>query len=124
MMHNQQEAIRAALEESRSAADKLANADQMHSKALEDAKSEAAKVTDEARTDSKRIAEQLREQASIEAERIKLHGEQQVQLLRQQTIRGLRQHLGVEAVQKAEQIVRDFVADEAAQSATVDRFSR
>lgn len=122
MMHNQQEAIRAALEESRSAADKLANADQMHSKALEDAKSEAAKVTDEARTDSKRIAEQLREQASIEAERIKLHGEQQVQLLRQQTIRGLRQHLGVESVQKAEQIVRDFVADEAAQSATVDRF--
>ncbi|MDZ4235407.1 MAG: F0F1 ATP synthase subunit B/delta, partial [Dietzia sp.] len=121
LMKNQQEAVRAALAESKSAADKLTNADQMHAKALEDAKARAAKVTDEARTDSARIAEQLREQALTDAERIKSQGDQQVQLLRQQTIRGLRQHLGVEAVQKAEQIVRDFVADPAAQSSTVDR---
>jgi len=121
LMKNQQEAVRAALAESKSAADKLTNADQMHAKALEDAKARAAKVTDEARTDSARIAEQLREQALTDAERIKSQGDQQVQLLRQQTIRGLRQHLGVEAVQKAEQIVRDFVSDPAAQSSTVDR---
>ncbi|MGZ8801367.1 MAG: F0F1 ATP synthase subunit B, partial [Mycobacterium sp.] len=121
MMNNQQDAVRTALAESKSAADKLANADQMHSKALEDAKSQAAKVTDEARADSTRIAEQLREQAITEAERIKSQGEQQVQLLRQQTIRGLRQHLGVESVQKAEEIVSSFVADPAAQSSTVDR---
>lgn len=121
MMNNQQDAVRTALAESKSAADKLANADQMHSKALEDAKSQAAKVTDEASADSTRIAEQLREQAITEAERIKSQGEQQVQLLRQQTIRGLRQHLGVESVQKAEEIVSSFVADPAAQSSTVDR---
>lgn len=121
MMSNQQDAIRTALKESKSAADKLANADQMHSKALEDAKSEAAKVTDEARTDSTRIAEQLREQAAIEAERIKSQGEQQVQLLRQQTIRGLRQQLGAESADRAEEIVRSYVADPAAQASTVDR---
>lgn len=121
LMKNQQEAVRAALAESKSAADKLTNADQMHAKALEDAKARAAKVTDEARADSARIVEQLREQAFTDAERIKSQGDQQVQLLRQQTIRGLRQHLGVEAVQKAEQIVRDFVSDPAAQSSTVDR---
>ena len=121
LMKNQQEAVRAALAESKSAADKLTNADQMHAKALEDAKARAAKVTDEARADSARIAEQLREQALTDAERIKSQGDQQVQLLRQQTIRGLRQHLGVEAVEKAEQIVRDFVSDPAAQSSTVDR---
>ena len=45
LMKSQQDAIRTALEESKSASDKLANADQMHAKALEDAKTEAAKVT-------------------------------------------------------------------------------
>ena len=122
MMHQQQEAVRVALEESKSAEEKLANADQMHAKALEDAKSDGAKVTDEARADSARIVEQLREQAATDAERIKAQGEQQVQLLRQQTIRGLRQNLGVESVQKAEDLVRNFVADPAAQSSIVDKF--
>lgn len=122
MMTNQQEAVRKALEESASAADKLANADQTHAKALEDAKREASKVTEEARSDSTRIAEQLREQAAIDAERIKAQGGQQVHLLRQQTIRELRANLGAESVQKAEDLVRAHVADSAAQSATVDRF--
>lgn len=122
MMRNQQEAVRAALEESASAAKKLADADAMHAKALEDAKKEAARVTDEAKTDSGRIAEQLREQAGIDAERIKAQGVQQVQLLRQQTIRELRQNLGLESVQRAEELVRAHVTDPAAQAATVDRF--
>jgi F-type H+-transporting ATPase subunit delta len=122
LMKNQQEAVRAALEESKSAADKLANADRMHAKAVEDAKSEGAKLTEEARADSSRIAEQLREQAGTEAERIKAQGEQQIHLLRQQTIRGLRQNLGLESVQKAEEIVRNYVSDADSQSATVDRF--
>lgn len=122
MMRNQQEAVRAALEESASAAKKLADADAMHAKALEDAKNEAARVTDEAKTDSGRIAEQLREQAGIDAERIKAQGVQQVQLLRQQTIRELRQNLGLESAQRAEELVRAHVTDPAAQAATVDRF--
>lgn len=121
MMHNQQEAIRTALAESKAAADKLSNADKMHAKAVEDAKSEAARVTEEARADSDRIADQLREQASVDAERIKSQGEQQVQLLRQQTIRALRHSLGAEAAAKAEAIVRGHVADPVARSSTVDR---
>ncbi len=67
------------------------------------------------------LAEKLREQAAMEAERIKSQGEQQVQLLRQQTIRGLRQQLGAESADRAEEIVRGYVADPAAQSSTVDR---
>ncbi|KGI69274.1 F0F1 ATP synthase subunit B/delta [Mycolicibacterium rufum] len=122
MMKNQQDAVRAALEESKAAADKLASADQRHAKAVEDAKAAGAKLTEEARADSTRIEEQLREQAEVEAERIKSQGEQQIHLLRQQTIRNLRQHLGLESVQKAEEIVRNYVADPAAQSSTVDRF--
>lgn len=122
MMRNQQDAIRAAIEESKSAARKLASADEVHAKALEDAKAEAAKVTEEARTDSTRIAVQLGEQAVTDAERIKAQGAQQVHLLRQQTIRELRANLGAESVQRASDLVRAHVADPAAQSATVDRF--
>ena len=122
MMQTQQDAVRTALEESKTAAERLANADQMHQKTLADAESQAAKVKEEARSDSERIAEQLRTQAGVEAERIKAQGQQQVEMLRQQTIRGLRKHLGAESVQKAEEIVRNYVSDPAAQSSTVDRF--
>lgn len=122
MMKNQQDAVRQALDESASAAQKLSNADAMHAKAVADAEGDASKVTSEARTDSTRIAEQLGEQAVVEAERIKTQGAAQVHLLRQQAIRELRGDLGVESVQRAEAQVRAHVADPAAQSATVDRF--
>ena len=94
----------------------------MHAKALEDAKAESAKITDEARQDSERIEAQLTEQAGVDAERIKAQGAQQVQFMRQQLIRQLRQGLGNESVQKADELVRAHVADPAAQAATVDRF--
>ena len=122
LMQKQQEAVRTALAESAEAAKKLEDADAEHAKALEKAKAESAKVTDEAKHDSERIAAQLAEQAGIAAERIKAPGAQQVQLMRQQLIRQLRQGLGDEAVQKAADLVRGHVADPAAQAATVDRF--
>jgi ATP synthase F0 subunit b/ATP synthase F1 delta subunit len=122
LMAKQQDAIRAALAESAEAAQKLADADKTHAKALADAKAQSAKVTDEARYDSQRIAEQLTEQAGVEAERIKAQGAQQIQLMRQGVIRALRQGLGAESVAKADALVRQHVADPAAQSDTVDRF--
>lgn len=121
LMKKQQDAIRAALAESAEAAQKLADADAMHTKALADAEAEAGKVTDEARQDSERIAAVLTEQAGTEAERVKAQGAQQVQLMRQQMIRQLRVGLGDEAVQKAADLVRAHVSDPAAQSSTVDR---
>ncbi len=122
LMQKQQDAVRTALAESAEAAKKLAEADAEHAKALEKAKAESSKVTDEAKHDSERIAAQLAEQAGLDAERIKAQGAQQVQLMRQQLIRQLRQGLGDEAVQKAASLVRDHVADPAAQAATIDRF--
>ncbi len=122
LMQKQQDAVRTALAESEEASKKLADADAMHAKAVADAKSDGQKVTDEARQDSERIAAQLAEQAEAEAERIKSQGAQQVQLMRQQLIRQLRSGLGAESVQKAEDIVRNYVADPAAQASTVDRF--
>jgi ATP synthase F1 delta subunit/ATP synthase F0 subunit b len=122
LMQKQQDAVRTALAESAQAAKKLEDADAEHAKALENAKAESSKVTDEAKHDSERIAAQLTEQAAADAERIKAQGAQQVQLLRQQRIRQLRQGLGDEAVQKAAELVRGHVADPAAQASTVDRF--
>ncbi|WP_135456998.1 F0F1 ATP synthase subunit B/delta [Mycobacterium sp. DL99] len=122
LMQKQQDAVRVALAESADAAKKLADADEMHAKALAEAKAESTKVTDEASQDSERITAQLAEQAGTEAERIKAHGAQQVQLMRQQLIRQLRTGLGSESVAKADALVRAHVADPAAQAATVDRF--
>jgi F-type H+-transporting ATPase subunit delta len=122
MMRKQQDAIRTALEESAEAAKKLEDADAMHARAVEDAEAESSKVTAEARQDSERIAASLQEQAGVDAERIKAQGTQQVHLLRQQVIRQLRNGLGEGSVQKAGEIVRQHVADPAAQAATVDRF--
>ncbi|MEO3761372.1 F0F1 ATP synthase subunit B/delta [Mycobacterium sp. B14F4] len=122
MMKNQQETVRAQLEEHAQAEKKVADADTQHAKALEEARAEAKKVIEEARHDAEKIAEQLRAQADVELERIKTQGGQQVQLLRQQLIRELRQSLGAESVQRAGDLVRDFVSDPSEQSATVDRF--
>jgi F-type H+-transporting ATPase subunit delta len=122
LMDKQQEAIRVALAQSAEAAQKLADADAMHAKALADAESEAGSVTSEAKHDSERIKAQLAEQAGVDAERIKAQGGQQVHLLRQQLVRELRVGLGDEAVAKAADLVRAHVADPAAQAATVDRF--
>lgn len=122
MMTARQETVRAQLEESANASQKLAAADSEHAKALDAAKTEAAEVVREARADSERITDQLRVQADSEVERIKVQGAQQVQLLRQQLIRELRGNLGTESVRRAGELVRNHVSDPDAQAATVDRF--
>ncbi|MUL66973.1 F0F1 ATP synthase subunit B/delta [Mycobacterium sp. CBMA 234] len=122
MMAKQQEAVRVALAESAEAAQKLADADKMHAKTLADAKAESTKVTAEARHDSQRIVDQLAEQAGIDAVRIKAQGGQQVELMRKGVIRELRHGLGAESLAKADELVREHVADSSAQAGTVDRF--
>ncbi|WP_396931745.1 F0F1 ATP synthase subunit B/delta [Mycolicibacterium sp.] len=122
MMANQKEAVRTQLDESAKASQRVADADSHHAKRVDEAKAEAKRIVEEARTDAQGITEQLRAQADVEVERIKVQGAQQVQLLRAQLIRQLRQDLGSESVRRAGELVRAHVADEQAQSATVDRF--
>src|SRR4029079_1507554 len=109
LMRNQQETVRNQLSDNAEAAQKVADADTVHTKALEEAKADAAKLIEEARHDAEKIAEQLRAHADTELERIKTQGAQQVQLLRQQLIRELRQSLGAESVHRAGEMVRQFV---------------
>ena len=122
MMGTQQAAVRTQLEDSATAAQRLADADQLHTRRVEEAKAESKHITEEARVDAERIGEQLRLHADNEVERIKVQGAQQVQLARAQLIRQLRQDLGSESVLRAGDLVRQHVSDPQALSATVDRF--
>ena len=122
MMADQQNTVRQQLADSAAAADRLAAASRAHAKAKEDAHAEAQRLIEEAQSDAKRIREQLRAQAESDAERIKQQGAKQVELLRSQLIRQLRQDIGAESVRRAADLVRGYVAEPGQQSATVDRF--
>ncbi|HEY7053795.1 MAG TPA: F0F1 ATP synthase subunit B/delta [Mycobacterium sp.] len=122
LMTNRQESVRKQLEDSANAQKRLAESQQAHEKAVQQAQEEAKRVIEEARADAKSITEQLQAQADAEVERVKVQGQQHVQLLRAQFIRQLRQDLGIEAVSRADEMVRDHVSDRDARSQTVDRF--
>lgn len=122
MMSDQQNTVRQQLADSAAAADRLAEASRAHAKAKEDANAEARRLTEEAQADAERIGEQLGAQADSDAERIKQQGVRQVELMRAQLIRQLRQDIGAESVHRAGELVRGYIADPAQQAATVDRF--
>ncbi|MDT5350573.1 MAG: F-type H+-transporting ATPase subunit b atpH, partial [Mycobacterium sp.] len=122
LMKARQDTVRQQLKESSAAAERLTEATTAHSKAVESAKEEAKQVVEEAKSDAERIAEQFQAQSEVEAERIKAQGGRQVELLRTQLTRQLRLELGHESVRQAGELVRNYVADPAQQSATVDRF--
>ena len=122
LMADQKDAVRNQLDESASATQRLAAADQFHAQRVEQGVAEGRHLVEEARVDSVRIGEQLSVQAGVEAERIKIQGGQQVSLLRSQLIRELRGELGSESVQRATDLVKAHVSDPQARSATVDRF--
>jgi F-type H+-transporting ATPase subunit b/F-type H+-transporting ATPase subunit delta len=122
LMTARQEAVRQQLKDSAAAADRLTESTAAHSKAVDAAKTESKRIVEEAQTDASRITEQLGAQADVEAERIKAQGARQAELLRTQLTRQLRLELGHEAVRQARELVRNYVADEAQRSSTVDRF--
>jgi ATP synthase F0 subunit b/ATP synthase F1 delta subunit len=122
LMAARQDTVRQQLADSAAAAERVKEASKAHEKAVEEAKVEAKQVVEEAKADAERIAEQLQAQAEIDAERIKVQGARQVELLRAQLTRQLRLELGHESVRQAGELVRNYVADPAQQSATVDRF--
>ena len=122
LMRERQELVRTQLAESAKAAQRLVDADRYLAERVEEGRVEARHIVDDASSDSVRIAEQLRRQAAVESERILVQGDQQVTLLRAQTIRDLRARLGAQALERATTIVRERVANPAERSATIDRF--
>ncbi len=89
---------------------------------LSDARLEAARIREEARSQGQQILAQLRAEAQAEADRIVSAGHAQLEAQRQQIVTELRSELGHTAVDLAEKIIGQSVADEAKQAASIDRF--
>ncbi|NKY50665.1 F0F1 ATP synthase subunit B [Nocardia vermiculata] len=95
---------------------------QQYQQQLAEARLEAARIREEARTQGQQILAQLRSEAQAEADRIVTAGHAQLDSQRQQIVTELRSELGRTAVDLAEKIIGQSVADEAKQAASIDRF--
>ena len=89
---------------------------------LTEARTEAAQIRDGARAEGQRIVDEMRVQAQAESARIVQRGEEQLAAQRQQIVRELRGEIGSLAVQLAERVVGESLAEDERQRRTVDRF--
>src|SRR3954468_10577268 len=121
-MRERQEMIRKQVEDSEEARTKLAEAEQAYQSALNEARTEAAQIRENARAEAQRTVEELRAQAQEEQARIVARGEEQLASQRSAIVRELRGEIGTLAVELAEKIVDQRLADDAQVSATVDAF--
>jgi F-type H+-transporting ATPase subunit b len=121
-MRDRQAMIRKQVEDSEEAQRKLAEAEKSYQNALNEARTEAAQIRENARAEAQRTVEELRTQAQEEQARIVARGEEQLASQRAQIVRELRAEIGTLAVELAEKIVDQRLADQAEVSATVDAF--
>ena len=89
---------------------------------LAEARAEAARIRDEAREQGKAIVDELTAEARETSARITARGEEQLAAARQQVVTQLRSASGRLAVELAERVVGESLADEERQRRVVDRF--
>jgi F-type H+-transporting ATPase subunit b len=89
---------------------------------LAEARAEAARIRDDARLEGRQIVEEMRAAAQAEADRIVAAGQAQLDAQRTQIVAALRAEIGTLAVDLAERVVGESLADEARRRRTVDRF--
>ena len=89
---------------------------------LTEARTEAARIRDEAREQGKQIVDQLTAEAREASARITARGEEQLAAERQQVVTQLRGEIGRLAVELAERVVGESLADDERQRRVVDRF--
>ncbi|MDQ0377627.1 F0F1 ATP synthase subunit B [Amycolatopsis thermophila] len=89
---------------------------------LADARAEAARIRDEARAEGDRLRAELRAEAQEEARRLIAQGEADLTEQRGRIAAEMRPELSRLAVQLAERIVGESLAEEAQRRGTVDRF--
>jgi F-type H+-transporting ATPase subunit b len=121
-MRERQELIRQQVEDADEAKEKLAEAQKAYQNALNEARTEAAQIRESARAEAQRTVEELRAQALEEQQRIIARGDEQLASQRTAIVRELRSEIGTLAVELAEKIVDQRLADQATVSATVDAF--
>src|SRR4051812_15486240 len=89
---------------------------------LAEARTEAARIRDEARADAEEIRQDVLAKAREESDRIIAAGRDQLAAQRESIVRQLRSEVGTLAVDLAERIVGEALADEARSRGTVERF--
>jgi F-type H+-transporting ATPase subunit b len=122
VMRERQAMIAKQVQDSDEAQRKLAEAEQALQAALNEARTEAAQIRENARAEAQRTVEELRAQAQEEQARIVARGAEQLATQRALIVRELRGEIGTLAVELAEKIVSQRLADDASVSATVDAF--
>jgi F-type H+-transporting ATPase subunit b len=121
-IRQRQEMIQQQVEDAEQAKEKLAEAQKAYQNALNEARTEAAQIRENARAEAQRTVEELRAQALEEQQRIIARGDEQLASQRTAIVRELRAEIGTLAVELAEKIVDQRLADDASVSATVDAF--
>jgi len=89
---------------------------------LAEARTEAAKIREEARTQGQQIIAEMKAQAQEESDRIVAAGHSQLVAQRQQIVTELRADIGKTAVDLAEKVIGESLADDVKRAGTVDRF--
>jgi len=89
---------------------------------LAEARTDAARIRDEARADAAGIREEAAARAREESDRIIAAGREALSAERNTIVRELRAEIGGLAVELAERIIGEALADEVRRRGTVDRF--
>ena len=121
-METRQGVIRQQLEDSRLAAERLAAAEAQYQKMVGEARAEAARTRMEGNKIRQEIIDSAKEEARIEAEAVTSRAEARLDVERRQVLAELRGEIGRLAVELAERIVGESLADDERQSRVVDRF--
>lgn len=82
----------------------------------------AAQIREDARTQGQQIIAEMKAQAQEESDRIVAAGNSQLVAQRQQIVAELRADLGRTAVDLAEKVIGESLADDVKRAGTVDRF--
>ncbi len=89
---------------------------------LAEARQEAGKIRETAREDGKQIVAEAKSQATIEAQRVTVSAQAQIEAERQAALVSLRSDVGTLAIDLAGNVIGETLADDARATAIVDRF--
>jgi F-type H+-transporting ATPase subunit b len=121
-MTARQEAIRKSFEDADAAKQKLAAAEAEYRAAIAEARAEQARAREDAAKTRREIIDGAKEEAQVEAAAILARAEAALEVERRQVFAELRGDIGRLAVDLAERIIGESLADDERQSRVVDNF--
>jgi F-type H+-transporting ATPase subunit b len=121
-MTARQDAIKKSFDDADAAKKRLDEAEAEYKKAIADARAEQAKAREEAAATRREIIDAAKAEAQTEAAAILARAEAALEVERRQVFTELRSDIGKLAVDLAERIVGESLADDERQSRVVDNF--